>query len=155
MTKVLYNPNLFSFIFIFPMFSRVTEGVSLSKIDGKSAMYRTLTDLENLTMWSHDVRNVLMMSVMRALCVLCGRYAGATRAMRVRHTGYVGGTCTLWVLCGCYGLALWKNAKKSVVRAGIMHPPMREATTFLRARSVAQRVIAPTLLSSENFLYLC
>lgn len=106
-------------------------------------------------MCSRDACNVLTMSVMRALCVLCVGYVGATRAMRVRHTGYVGRTCTLWAGRGQRVGQPYENAKKSVVRAGIMHPPMRVATTFLRARSVAQRVIAPTLLSSEKILYLC
>jgi len=57
----------------------------------------TLSHSQNLAMCSHDVRNVLMMSVMRGLCVLCVGYAGATRAMRVRDAGHTGGTCTLWV----------------------------------------------------------
>ena len=118
-------------------------------------MHRTLSRCQSLAMCSRDACNVLTMSVMRALCVLCVGYVGATRAMRVRHTGYVGRTCTLWAGRGHYGLALWKNAKKSVVRAGIMHPPMRVATTFLRARSVAQRVIAPTLLLCNKNYYLC
>jgi hypothetical protein len=95
MIKVLHNPNLFSTIFIFSMFMRGSEGVFFSVGYQNSMMYDTLGHCQNLAMCSRDACNVLTMSVMRGLCVLRGRYVGATRAMRVRHTGYVGATCTL------------------------------------------------------------
>lgn len=121
--------NYFHFLSVYAGF----KGCIFFEIDGKSMFEHTLSRCQNLAMCSHDVRNVLMMSVMRALCVLCVGYAGATRAMRVRHTGYVGRTCTLWAGRGHRVGQPYENAKKSVVRAGICTPPMRVGTTFLRA----------------------
>jgi hypothetical protein len=96
-----------------------------------------------------------MMGVMRAMCGLRGRYVRVMRAMRIRDAWDMWVQRTLWAGRGlCVGQP-YENAKKSLVRGHNAHPPMRIQVTFLCVRAVADRVIAPTVLSSEKILYLC
>lgn len=69
------------------MFTGCSEGVFFSGGYQNSMFEHTLSHCQDLAMRSHDVRYAL---AMRAMCGLCVRYVGATRAMRVRHAGDVG-----------------------------------------------------------------
>lgn len=152
MVNLFVIPNLFSTIFIFSMFIGVVEGVSLSKSDGKSTMHRTLNHCQNLAMCSHDACNVGVARATWALCVLCERDA---RYVRAQHAGYGRIVCYVWAMRRHYGLSDHENGKNSSRRGHNAPPRMRGQVTFLRARSVVQRVIAPTLILCSKILYLC
>lgn len=133
MVKVLHNPNLFSFIFIFSMFSRGTEAKFFFQNDRKSAVYSTLTNCQNLAMCSHDACNAGYVRAMRALWALCGRDA---RYVRAQHAGHVDMVTYCGRIVGYAAVALSKNAKKSsCVGASCAPPCEREALSCARGSS--------------------
>ena len=91
MVKLFDIPNLFSTIFIFSVFMRVSEGAFFLGCYRKGTLRRTLSRCQDLAMCSHDACNAGVARAAWALWALCvgarGRDVGGTGTRRAIQAG--------------------------------------------------------------------